>query len=238
MVAHRISSRSKEKTLLMKNRFPGILYYSFIILALIASISAGNHSNIFAITKCLLMPCLILLLWCNQPGTSNKGLIIAGLFFSWLGDVLLLFDSSPLFFIGGLASFLITHVLYICYFINIKSANKSLLQLQPWIAALVAGYGISFILFLWPYLHEMKWPVMLYTTVICTMLVCSLHVFTKVNRPANGLFICGALLFAVSDSLLAVNKFYKPFAGAGMLIILTYCAAQFLIVLAAIKRSR
>jgi uncharacterized membrane protein YhhN len=69
------------------------------------------------------------------------------------------------------------------------------------------------------------------------MVICSLYVFTKINTPANMLFVVGAVFFATSDSLLAVNKFYKSFGGAGALIIATYCAAQFFIVMGVIKRT-
>jgi uncharacterized membrane protein YhhN len=79
-------------------------------------------------------------------------------------------------------------------------------------------------------------PVMVYATVICTMLLCSLHIFLKVNKPANILYLLGAALFVLSDSLLAINKFYQPFAFAGILIMLTYCAAQYFIVTGFIKQ--
>lgn len=78
---------------------------------------------------------------------------------------------------------------------------------------------------------------MVYAAVICTMLLCSLHIFVKVNAPANRLFLSGAAFFVLSDSLLAINKFYQPFAYAGVCIMLTYCAAQFFIVTAFIKQQ-
>ena len=83
----------------------------------------------------------------------------------------------------------------------------------------------------------MKLPVTIYAVVICTMVICSLHVFNKTSNPANILFVMGAILFAASDSLLAINKFYKPFPFAGALIILTYCAAQFFIVIGVVKKT-
>jgi uncharacterized membrane protein YhhN len=54
--------------------------------------------------------------------------------------------------------------------------------------------------------------------------------------PANRYFVAGAVLFVLSDSLLAINKFYQPLAFAGTLIMLTYCAAQYFIVMGFIKR--
>jgi hypothetical protein len=42
----------------------------------------------------------------------------------------------------------------------------------------------------------------------------------------------------MSDSLLAVNKFYQPLAYAGVFIMLTYCLAQYLIVRGFIEQKR
>jgi uncharacterized membrane protein YhhN len=57
-----------------------------------------------------------------------------------------------------------------------------------------------------------------------------MNVFYKVKNGANILFIIGAVFFVLSDSLLAINKFYHPFWGANISIMLTYGIAQFCIV--------
>ena len=112
----------------------------------------------------------------------------------------------------------------------------SLLKKQPVFILLIMGYGVSLVWFLFSHLGDLKIPVMVYAAVICTMLLCSLHVFTKVNKPANVLYLSGAVFFVVSDSLLAINKFHQPFAYAGVLIMLTYCAAQYFIATGFIKQ--
>ncbi len=217
----------------MKKNIAAILFIALTAID-ITGIACNNNSVHLAM-KPLLMPALVLLLF---SAAAPPALIIAGLLFSWAGDVLLMFESrNALFFIFGLVSFLLTHVCYITYFLKIRSPKTSLVRQQPWIAALVAGYGASLVLFLLPHLGALKIPVLVYALVICSMLVCSLHVFNKVNRPANILFVAGAVLFTASDSLLAVNKFYQSFAGAAVLIMLTYCAAQLCIVQGVIKRT-
>jgi uncharacterized membrane protein YhhN len=223
----------------MKKTTAGLMLIAFIALAVAATILADSNTVLFGIIKSLLAPALILLLLCSTTTVAyNKKIMLAGLFFSWAGDVLLLFESrGALFFIAGLVCFLTTHIFYIVYFLKVKSSQTSLIRKQPWLAALVAAYGVSLVMFLYPHLAEMKIPVILYAAVICTMVICSLYVFTKINTPANMLFVVGAVFFAVSDSLLAVNKFYKPFNSAGALIIATYCAAQFFIVMGVIKRT-
>jgi uncharacterized membrane protein YhhN len=218
---------------MMKN----IVMIIFWLLAAAATVTTGNNPAVFMVVKPLLIPALLLMLFTGGLSSSNK-IIATALLFSWAGDLLLLFENkNALFFIGGLICFLITHIFYIVYFLKIKSTGISLLKKQPWLAALVAAYGVSLVLFLFPHLGEMKIPVLVYAVVICSMMICSLHVYTKVNAPANSLFVAGAALFAVSDSLLAMNKFYQPFTGAGALIIFSYCAAQFLIVMGVIRKK-
>lgn len=221
----------------MKNKLQIPFALIFWIIAAVNVIGiAGNIPVLHFITKPLLVPVLAILLFFSTTVAPRKYLIVTGLFFSWLGDMFLLFEEkNSLFFIFGLVCFLTTHVCYIIYFIKIQSANFSLLKKQPVLLILVIGYGITLVWFLYPYLKELKIPVMVYAAVICTMLLCSLHVFLKVNRPANILYVAGAAFFVLSDSLLAINKFYQPVAFAGVFIMLTYCAAQYFIVKGFIK---
>ncbi len=191
------------------------------------------------IAKPMLMPALMLLLVnATDEGFPSKTLVLTGLFFSWLGDVFLLLESRyPMLFIAGLSSFLITHLCYIVYFISIKSADGSFIKKHPVLIALILGYGVGLVWLLFPLPGDLKIPVILYAAVICTMLLCSLHVFLKVTVPANRYFVAGAVLFVISDTLLAINKFYQPLAFAGTLIMLTYCAAQYFIVMGFIKKK-
>lgn len=191
---------------------------------------AFNKQPIHSFIKPLLMPVLILLVFSNSDH-SNKGWIIAGLFFSFVGDVLLLFDqNNALFFILGLAAFLITHICYIIWLLKIKSSQQSLISKQPWLAAIVVAYCVGLVYILYPGLGDLKMPVMIYAVVIGCMLLCSMHVFYKVGAAANGYLVAGALLFVLSDSILAISKFLSPFFMSNVLIMLTYCAAQFFIV--------
>lgn len=193
----------------------------------------GWHSML----KPLLMPTLMLSLLFEKMKIKWSQLIIAALFFSFCGDVFLLNDvGNNGFFIYGLLCFLITHILYIIYFHKIKKNDQSLLQKYPWIAALVAAFAVSLIQFLYPQLGALKIPVIIYASVICLMLLYSLHVFLDVNAPANWMFVVGAIFFVCSDSLLAINKFNNPFALAGSAVMFTYCTAQFFIVTAVFKR--
>lgn len=208
------------------------LTIAFLLLTItdLAGIISGFPPLHF-IAKPLLIPVLMLLLFFTASTVPGKKLLLVALFFSWMGDVFLLFeDRNKLFFIFGLASFLTTHICYIIFFLRIRSASKSLLLKQPILILLVPAYGVALVWLLFPHLGELKLPVIVYAAVICSMLLCSLHVFKKINSPANRWYVLGASAFVLSDSLLAINKFYQPFAFAGVLIMITYCAAQYCIV--------
>lgn len=222
----------------MKNKIQIQLSFLFgiIVAADLTGIAAGI-SLVHFIAKSLLIPILIVLLFVSKNTVANKNLLLTGLVFSWFGDLLLLFENKHgLFFIFGLASFLTTHVLYIIYFLKIRSTHSSLLVKRPLLLLIIVGYGISLVWFLYPHLGDLKIPVIVYAIVICIMLLCSLHIYLKVNSNANWCYIQGAVFFVLSDSLLAINKFYQPFAYAGVLIMLTYCAAQYFIVNGYIKQ--
>ncbi len=158
-----------------------------------------------------------------------KHLIILALIFSWMGDVLLMFESKhSLFFILGLSAFLLAHLFYIFFFHQVRiqrSIGGKVFLLIP-----TAIFYFVLMNVLEPYLGALKLPVRIYGVVICVMLVLALHMLYLKDKQAGKLFATGALLFVVSDTLLAINKFYISFSFAGLSIILTYGLAQFFII--------
>ena len=211
------------------------VFWLLALLDIICIILAWKLAH--CVVKMMLMPALIILLSLAK-GSSGKKIILAGLIFSWIGDGLLLFESwDSLFFIGGLASFLATHILYIIYFFNIRPPKPSLLKKHPILILPVLAYAGSLVWLLFPHLGAMKIPVMAYAAVISAMLICSLCAYGKVNKAASNLYLLGATAFVISDSLLAINKFYQPILSAGVFIMLTYCAAQFLIISGFLKED-
>ncbi|MFM2339131.1 MAG: hypothetical protein RL115_2324 [Bacteroidota bacterium] len=183
-------------------------------------------------TKPLLIPIVALyFLSFKEAGASRhlKMVVLFALLFSWLGDVLLMFvPKNENFFLAGLASFLFAHIFYIFFFIKIKAQEK--LTNRIWIVALVVLYYGGLIYLLSPYLGEMKLPVRIYGLVISFMCMLALHLFYLSPHKRGWQMAVGALLFVVSDSILAINKFYAPFEMAGFCIMFTYGMAQLFIV--------
>jgi uncharacterized membrane protein YhhN len=67
------------------------------------------------------------------------------------------------------------------------------------------------------------------------MFMLAMHMLYAGNKKAGWWMLVGALLFVISDSLLAIDKFYQPLPFAGVLIILTYGLAQLFITTGAIS---
>ena len=184
------------------------------------------------ISKPLIVLFLIGYYW--SLSTTRSMVFVVALLFCWAGDVFLLFqDGASSFFLLGLVSFLIGHVLYILsyrYF-RWKDTSRELLGTQKVRFALpivLAGTGLVVVLY--PSLGELRIPVMIYALVLTLMVLNAVFRYGRTSSTSFWFAFAGAVLFMVSDSLLAINKFMKPLPQASLLIMLTYIAAQYLIV--------
>ena len=195
-----------------------------------------NYETLKFISKPLLMPLLaVYLLTQTRPVISNlKPWIVLALFFSWTGDILLMFEeSNSIFFLLGLSAFLLAQVSYIIFFHGIRMREYirgNALLLLP-----VVLYYAILISVLSPFLGDMKLPVRIYAVVLSFMLMLAMHTVLGKNKKAGLWMMSGAILFVASDSLLAFNKFYATFNYAGIIIMLTYGLAQLFITYGAVK---
>lgn len=218
----------------MKKNYWIVLFIIILLVDLVA-VYTGNETLRNA-TKPILVPLLIgfFISQTNDFDSSLKKWIILALLFSWTGDVLLMFEPmNPIYFILGLAAFLIAHIFYIVLFDGIRVKEKvrqSLLPLLP-----IAIYYFVLLSLLQPHLGEMQKPVSIYGLIISIMLSFSIDLWRLKDRFVSLYIILGASFFILSDSLLAINKFYKSFEYAGIAIMLTYGIAQLLITLGAAR---
>lgn len=161
---------------------------------------------------------LLMILLAFFVGLESKSLLFI-LFFAWLGDVFLLIPGdTPLFFQLGLASFLIMQFAYIRLF----HAHSS--QFWHWSLGAVMVYVVSLLSFLWPHLSDaLRIPVLVYAITLGTMLYFGIKMRDQV-------IFFGALFFVVSDSLLALGKFYYTIPGNSAWVMSTYIFAQYLLI--------
>lgn len=214
-----------------------VVIFWVILAADIVALLFGWTAPHFVL-KTLLVPTLLVGLLQHKKDTTqiNWRVIMAGLVTAWAGDVLLLFSADmPKFFILGLICFLCTHLAYILYFSRYKKEQSNWFLKNPVTTFLVVVYSVALFAFLQPHLGGLMIPVVIYTLVISIMLLQALSVQPNLPISASSkYFVTGAALFVLSDSLLAIDKFYHPFQLSGPLIMLTYGIAQLLIVWGAV----
>jgi uncharacterized membrane protein YhhN len=212
-----------------------------ISLALFLLVSVGELTSqvvdlpwLHTMCKPALLPLLLVyyVVSAREAGGSMSMLVVAALVLSWLGDVLLMGEGQS-FFIFGLVSFLLAHVTYILAYRQHQQADDSkalrgIQKIRYGFPLVFAGVGLVMILY--PRLSDLRIPVMVYAGVITVMTLTGLFRFGRTNASSFAQVFAGAILFMMSDSLLAVNKFLEPLAYSGLWIMLTYLAAQWFIV--------
>jgi len=210
----------------------------FVLIAL-AELLAVYYSWRFEwleyITKPLILLSLMGFLVVSTKGISCKfkSIILIALVFSWFGDMFLMIDEKfPVLFIFGLASFLISHLLYIFAFNQNAHPplDVPLIKKHPWIIFLLIVSGSYIFKTLQPGLGEMVVPVIVYLMAILAMFVFALNRWGKVNRSSFLWIVFGALFFIISDSILAFDKFHEHINNAHLIIMATYMFAQYAIV--------
>jgi uncharacterized membrane protein YhhN len=187
------------------------------------------ESPILFYAKFALLP-ILLLVARSDSGYLAKNLLLLALFFSWVGDVIIAYAKvRELYFLLGLAAFLIAHVCYIFLFRSSVSQYKQH-SAYPKAAYIALGlYLVGFLTVLFPTLGGLKIPVMVYACVIGAMLGMSMYGLAHWPRTPGLWILVGAASFVMSDSILAFNKFYTPIPLASLWIMSTYLFAQYAI---------
>jgi uncharacterized membrane protein YhhN len=149
-----------------------------------------------------------------EQGVSGRygTLVLAGLAFGFVGDVLLgLRGRRP--FLAGMIAFALGHGLYAVAFASLRAAEPF-----PGVSiALIGLIACGTLAWLWPHLGRMRVPVAVY---VGTLIL---------DNPARWLVALGAALFAVSDVFVARERFVTAESVNQFLGLPLYYAAQFLI---------
>lgn len=169
---------------------------------------------------------LAILTWRARPR-----LVALALLASSAGDILLDVDPAGLF-VAGLCAFLAAHVLYTIAFASAWPSPLLIPRQSTAALALIVVYVAALSTWLAPSLGKMAAPVAVYICVITTMAASSFIARLPIQAPL------GAVLFLISDSLLAAAKFKGTFALRDYAVWATYYAAQFCIAYSWITRTR
>lgn len=221
-----------------------IFLYLFVIAGVGEIISTLTDISLLeTICKPAIMITLGLYYWSSQQSQHEpvSRPLMTAIIFSCAGDVLLMFQQANAnFFMFGLAAFLVAHVFYIFSYKQHQGEESAdelqgLQKIRFALPIILSGTGLVAILY--RRLGDLKVPVLVYAGVLTYMVLVSLFRFGKTNANSFAMVFGGAILFMISDSLIAINKFLEPLPQAGFWIMSTYIAAQFLIVSGLLKHK-
>ncbi|XP_006175289.1 lysoplasmalogenase [Camelus ferus] len=183
-------------------------------------IPEDQPSWVGALVKCLPILSLVVFLWTVPSGGGHHFLLQGALLCSAVGDACLIWPEG---FLHGVAAFTLAHLLYLWAF--------GLTPLQPGLLLrIVLACILCYCLLLWHLPPNMVLPLMAYSLVLAAMLWRGL--------ARGGSASWGALLFMLSDAVLAWNTFAQPLPHARLVIMTTYYAAQMLITLSVFQGPR
>jgi uncharacterized membrane protein YhhN len=146
----------------------------------------------------------------------------AGLVASLVGDIFMMPRRKR--FAAGVAAFLVAQL---CYAFAFLSGIR--FRFAPVPALVLLAYGAVLFVILNPGLKRMRVPVIVYILAISAMALTAIERYVQTGGPASLAACTGAVLFLISDSVLAVDRFVRPFRAAQAAILSTYFAAQALI---------
>jgi uncharacterized membrane protein YhhN len=207
----------------------------FLIVAVFLLIRAeilGKRRQVFifkpAATLLVIAVALLSLREPTRNGTYTVGVFV-GLLFSLGGDVALMFDEQPRAFAVGLGLFLLAHIAYTVTFTLLG-------RFSAWdtaSTALLLAAGVGFYTLIRGNLGKLRLPVIAYMLVISVMVSrAASTLVSPLFRPGQAAMVAsGAILFYISDVILAANRFWRPLRY-NRISLAFYYAGQLLIALA------
>lgn len=226
-------------------------FYPIIIIMILAIVDWIAADKKIKPLEYFAKPATILaLLWWVWQSVGLGGSMLwftIGLIFCLVGDVFLMIPRN--LFIFGLLSFLMGHIFYILGlnntppYINMVGLFLLLVLRKPF--AIIALL-ILLIYLIWLYRKlagglvaqgsaKLKIPVLIYAIVISLMVYSALMTWYRAGWPIMAALSAsfGAVLFCISDSLLAWDRFLKPLSHADLTVMATYHLGQIGITLGA-----
>ncbi len=176
------------------------------------------------VLKWLAIITLATFVW-QQRQSWQETLLVVALCCHSVGDVLLDWDRTRLF-LPAVGAFMVGHVLYLVTFWPNLMALQSLPFAKKILAGTIVLYGVAMAMLIIPHLPKNLFAaVVVYMVVILAMTL----VLTSANYR-NPWLILGAVLYVISDSLIALNTFVRPLGMLAQLIWPLYYVGQLLLV--------
>lgn len=214
-----------------------VLKYVFVAIAIAELCGhALGWKLLNEFTKPLLVPVLLVYFRQGLKVSVNLSFILAvfALVFSWFGDVALMYVyKRDWYFLLGLGAFAIAQSFYffsfkkaqINYHMQAVSLWKPIVYTLPLILCI-----IGLLWMVWPTLGGLKIPVVIYAILISLMMTGAVSRSNRTNVESFNQVAFGALLFILSDALIAIDTFYAPMENASIWVMSTYMMAQWNII--------
>ena len=191
---------------------------SMIFLVFVLLYMEGLHFSLDFLWLLKIIPIAVLLGGVLKTKSSlMRTILLSALVFSGCGDLLLAFDE----FIFGVAAFLLAQLSYAWLFRHHWQGFYNRWQLS----VLLLIYMLVIMWWLLPNLGNLQFAVLAYLIAIATM---GLFAFQS-SLPMRWA-VLGAILFIISDSFIAINKFISPIPYESYWIMSSYYMAQFMLV--------
>jgi uncharacterized membrane protein YhhN len=208
------------------------IFYAISAAAVLIALLFDIHLLYLAAKPLLMITLALYFISASRGYPPWRLYVVIALVFSWAGDVFLISNDM---FIAGLASFLLAHI---CYIIAYHKTGAASGELKPFDIIKFALFGTVLIWVLYPGLGGMLVPVLAYALVLLTMGVWA-HKRRGATSAASFMLVStGAILFVISDGLIAINKFAFEVPGERLLVMSTYITAQYLIVRGLLKHEK
>ena len=204
------------------------LWVAILIAGLDWIAVAWRNKRIEYFAKPGVMLVLLVWLWSLHGFHGQLAWFSLGAIFCLVGDVFLMLPREQ--FIPALVAFLAGHISYLIGFnaawppLNLASFILLFVVVLPAFqiyrrisASLVAKE-----------LEKLLIPIQIYTVAISLMLFSALLTLVRSDWSALPALLvsCGALLFFLSDTVLAWNRFVKPVQRGGLVVMITYHLGQ------------
>lgn len=219
--------------------------FYFLFLIILVGDLIGEATGIKCmdyVFKPLIIPWIagFFLLHSKNVNKPVKNLLLWALFFSWLGDVNLMFPHiNEFFFKVGLGCFLVAQVFYINLFLqtNKLTAKFPFLKKQPYWIIIYLTYGLFFYILLFSHLDMvLRIAVLIYIIALLSMSAMALNRFGNAHPKSFLYVLIGSFLFVISDTMIATNKFLVAIPYEGLLVMGTYISAQYMIMRGILKQ--
>jgi uncharacterized membrane protein YhhN len=189
------------------------IFFVFVLMYM-----GGLHFSLDFLWLLKIIPIAILIFGVfKAESSSTRTILLLALVFSGCGDLLLAFDE----FIFGVAVFLIAQLSYAVLFRQYWQGYQ-----RRWpLSVLLIMHMLIMLWLLIPSLGNLQLPVIAYLLTIAAMGLLALHSSLSMRWA-----VMGAILFIISDSFIAINKFINPLPYEHYWIMSTYYGAQFMLV--------